>query len=210
MFLSSAPMLDDESAARPRPLPVKERKLRRSSADSLMVSPESSEIQRVDLRHEVSTASDSDRVTFDLKDCACRDLTRSLSLPVLTSICHAGISTAYPASIHALVPPVTFITLVKPACCAMPVAALERKPPAQMIAVGLFGSRFKRGKSSRNCWSGAVVARGAWPLWYSAGRRTSTTCRSGCVSIRFFKQATLICGTNATSNPASFHARMKR
>src|SRR5712691_2004821 len=84
MFLSSAPMLDDESAARPRPLPVNERKLRRSSADSLMVSPESSEIQRVDLRHEVSTASDSDRVTFDLKDCACRDLTRSQPPP------HAG------------------------------------------------------------------------------------------------------------------------
>src|SRR5713226_972891 len=48
MFLSSAPMLDDESAARPRPLPVNERKLRRSSADSLMVSQGSSEIQRAD------------------------------------------------------------------------------------------------------------------------------------------------------------------
>src|SRR5712692_2986290 len=107
MFLSSAPTLDDESAASPRPLPVRERKLRRWSSDSLMVSPESFGIQRADLRHEVSTGSDSDRVTFDLKDCACRDLTQSQPqphagcprgdpgpLPVLTSICHAGISTS--------------------------------------------------------------------------------------------------------------------
>src|SRR5438132_7887952 len=59
-----------------------------------------------------------------------------LTRAVLTSY---PASTSKPASTQAFVPPATFIRFVKPACCMMLVAALERKPPAQMTATGSVG-----------------------------------------------------------------------
>src|SRR5207302_9312919 len=122
------------------------------------------------------------------------------------SAIQAGISTSYPASIQALVPPVTLSRLVKPACCIKLVAALERKPPAQITATGSVGRKFNCESFSRNVASCALTARGAWPLWYSAGRRTSMTCRLGRVSISSRNSFTLICGTSASSSPASCQA----
>jgi len=54
--------------------------------------------------------------------------------------------------------------------------------------------------------SGAVIALGAWPLAYSGGRRTSTSCSSGFDSRRSCNSATLICGILAISNPRACHA----
>src|SRR5215471_18255530 len=96
----------------------------------------------------------------------------------------AGISTSYPALIHALVPPVTFNRFLNPNGCIKLVAALERYPPAQITAVSRVGSNFKAGKLALRFESGAVAARGACPDSYSPGRRTSTICRSDRAEIR--------------------------
>src|SRR6266403_2341563 len=126
MLLSRDAMVDDESAAKPTPLPVRDRKLRRSSlVDVILIIL--SELRRPrNGKRRGHRGSRREAAEDSLRSSAKASAISAVELFPQLATTPSGISTSYPASIHAFVPPVTLSKCLKPSCLRMLVPALER------------------------------------------------------------------------------------